>query len=225
MPSRGKSGGLLSGINIDLLDVGSFCEGKFILQMDLWDKQLNQKWNFLNIYGAAQEVDKNEFMAELARFCSNNKNPYLAGGDFNIIRFALEKNKPTGVHRHTDLFNSIISANNLLDIHMVGGKFTWSNNHEIPTLERLDRILISKNWEDIFPTVFVYKLPRELSDHNPLILDTQTYVPMRKISFRFELSWLKDQNFIPLVDNISKGGNLTGRVSRRKKGEICRRNC
>ena len=124
MPSRGKSGGLLSGINIDLLDVGSFCEGKFILQMDLWDKQLTQKWNFLNIYGAAQEVDKNEFLAELARFCSNNKNPYLASGDFNIIRFASEKNKPTGVHRHTDLFNSIISANNLLDIHMVGGKFT-----------------------------------------------------------------------------------------------------
>ena len=71
--SRGKSGGLLSGINIDLLDVGSFCEGKFILQMDLWDKQLTQKWNFLNIYGAAQEVDKNEFLAEIARFCSNNK--------------------------------------------------------------------------------------------------------------------------------------------------------
>ena len=92
--------------------------------MDLWDKQLTQKWNFLNIYGAAQEVDKNEFLAKLARFCSNNKNPYLASGDFNIIRFASEKNKPTGVHRHTDLFNSIISANNLLDIHMVGGKFT-----------------------------------------------------------------------------------------------------
>ena len=144
IPSRGKSGGILSGINTDLMDVGGFCEGNYILQLDLWDKQLKQKWNFLNVYGAAQEMNKNEFLAELARFCNKNKLPFLIGGDFNIIRFATEKNKPSGVHKHTDLFNSIISANELLDIQMVGGKYTWSNNQENPTLERLDRILISK---------------------------------------------------------------------------------
>jgi hypothetical protein len=31
----------------------------------------------------------------------------------------------------------------------------------------LDRILVSKNWEDIFPNSLVRKLPREVSDHNP----------------------------------------------------------
>jgi len=36
--ARGKSGGLLSGIHIDFMEVGSFTEGKYILQMDLWDK-------------------------------------------------------------------------------------------------------------------------------------------------------------------------------------------
>ena len=51
IPSRGKSGGILSGINTDLMDVGGFCEGNYILQLDLWDKQLKQKWNFLNVYG------------------------------------------------------------------------------------------------------------------------------------------------------------------------------
>jgi hypothetical protein len=28
----------------------------------------------------------------------------------------------------------------------------------------------SKDWEDIFPTVMVRRLPREVSDHNPLDL-------------------------------------------------------
>ena len=51
IPSRGKSGGILSGINTDLMDVGGFCEENYILQLDLWDKQLKQKWNFLNVYG------------------------------------------------------------------------------------------------------------------------------------------------------------------------------
>ena len=91
LPSRGKSGGILSGINTDFLDVGVLCEGKYILQMDVWDKQLKQKWNFLNIYGAAQLEQKNEFLAELAHFCSKNNQPYLIVGDFNIVRFSSDK--------------------------------------------------------------------------------------------------------------------------------------
>jgi len=84
------------------------------------------------------------------------------------------------VHKHTDLFNNIISIYELLDIHLVGGKYIWSNNQENPTLERLDRVLISKQWEDLFPSVFLYKLPREISDHNPLILSTQTHPSEKK---------------------------------------------
>ena len=111
-------------------------------------------------------------------------NTIYVGGDFNIIRYASEKNKDSGVHRHTGLFNNIISTLDLLDIHMTGGKFTWSNNHSDPTLERLDRVLVNKDWESIFPTVFVYKLPREVSDHNPLILSTQTSPPPKKNPFQ-----------------------------------------
>ena len=107
-------------------------------------------------------------------------NTIYVGGDFNIIRYASEKNNDSGVHMHTGLFNSIISTLDLLDIHMTGEKFTWSNNHSDPTLERLDRVLVNKDWESIFPTVFVYKLPREVSDHNPLILSTQTSPPPKK---------------------------------------------
>jgi len=39
IPSCGRSGGILSGINLEFFDVGFFKEGKFILQMHLWDKQ------------------------------------------------------------------------------------------------------------------------------------------------------------------------------------------
>jgi hypothetical protein len=37
--------------------------------------------------------------------------------------------------------------------------YTWSNNQENPTLEKLDRILVSKEWEGIFPNALVKKLP------------------------------------------------------------------
>jgi len=53
IPARGKSGGILSGVNTDLMEEGSFFEGKYILQMNLWDKQMKVKWNLVTVYGAA----------------------------------------------------------------------------------------------------------------------------------------------------------------------------
>ena len=74
-------------------DVGSFKKGDFILQMNLWDKEVRIKWNLLVIYGAAQEEKKFEFLSELSRFCDICSEPYLVGGDFNIIRYLKEKKK------------------------------------------------------------------------------------------------------------------------------------
>jgi hypothetical protein len=39
IPYRGRSGGILSGINVEFYDVGSFFEGKYALQLNLWDKK------------------------------------------------------------------------------------------------------------------------------------------------------------------------------------------
>ena len=111
----------------------------------------------------------------------------------------LKKNKGGGVHRHAQLFNSIINSLDLLEIHMNGGRFTWSNNQSNPTLDRLDRCLMSKSWEDIFPRIMMYKLPREVSDHNPLILTDNTTQPLNNLTFEFELSWLRHPDFTPLV--------------------------
>ena len=201
IPSRGRSGGILSGINNEMMDVGALSEGKYMLQLNLWDKMAKRKWNFINIYGAAQEENKREFLTELANFCGNNQDPVIIGGDFNIIRFSLEKNKG-GTHRYSGLFNSIIDAYELIDIHMKGGKYTWPNNQNPPTLERLDRFLISKNWEDLFPTAFVYKLPREISDHNPLIISSSLNQPIKNLTFRFELSWVKHPDFLSKVKEL-----------------------
>jgi len=122
--SRGRSGGILSGINIKFCDVGSFLEGKYMLQINIWDKETRVKWNFINVYGPAQDEHKYEFLSELANFCCKNRDPYLIGGDFNLIRFASEKNTGVGVHRHFGVFDSIISSQGLIDIHMTGDKFT-----------------------------------------------------------------------------------------------------
>ena len=59
--AHGKSGGILCGVKKDLYDVGSFHQGEYMLQMNLWDKINKIKWNFLVVYGAAHEENKMDF--------------------------------------------------------------------------------------------------------------------------------------------------------------------
>lgn len=86
---------------------------------------------------------------------------------------------------------------------MNGGAYTWSNNQLDPTLEKLDRVLMSLDWEDIFPLTSLTKLVRSKSDHNPLILNTNEVVsPKIKKDFHFDISWLKDERFLPKVAEL-----------------------
>ena len=110
----------------------------------------------------------------------------IIGGDFNIIRYVKEKNTMDGVPRHTPLFNSLIHFYELRELVMNGGLFTWSNNQEKPTLKKLDRVLVTKDWEDLFPEALVSKLPREISHHNPLVVYTGKKVNLPFIQFKFD---------------------------------------
>jgi endonuclease/exonuclease/phosphatase family metal-dependent hydrolase len=121
----------------------------------------------------------------------------ILGGDFNILRFSSYKNKNFSKNKATDLLNWIINTYELRYLTLLGGKYIWSNNQQNPTLEKLDRILISDDWEKHFPLTNLRKLPRELSDHNPLLLCTEQFTHKKSKAFCFETSWLKHQEFLP----------------------------
>lgn len=118
--TKGKSRGILLGVRIEFYDVGSFQQGEFMIQANLWDKVNKVKWNLLVVYGAAHDDQKNNFLTELSTFCSRNHDPIIIGGDFNIIRYSYERNKLHGTHRFSGLFNSLINFYELREIVMTG---------------------------------------------------------------------------------------------------------
>ena len=69
----------------------------------------------------------------------------LIGGDFNILRFSEDKNKAFCPNKLTDMFNLIINSYALREVTLNGGLYTWSNNQENPTLEKLDRFLMNES--------------------------------------------------------------------------------
>ncbi|RVX19928.1 hypothetical protein CK203_004741 [Vitis vinifera] len=52
-----------------------------------------------------------------------------------------------------------------------GGPFTWSGGLNSQAMSRLDRFLVSEDWEGHFNRVVQCTLPRPVSDHFPILLD------------------------------------------------------
>ena len=119
---------------------------------------------------------------KLSDMCRGTSCPYIVGGYFNILRHASEKNKKSRLSHSSEIFNSIINSFYLREVDMNGGQYTWSNKQQRPTLEKLDRVLMSNSCESRFPLPFVRKLVREISNHCPLILNTEDiiHVPTKR---------------------------------------------
>jgi hypothetical protein len=73
---------------------------------------------------------------------------------------------------------------------------------QTPTYEKLDQILVSTDWELKYPKVNVHALPRALSDHTPLLLDTGMPSQHNSQMFKFELTWLFKDDFYDTVTRI-----------------------
>jgi exonuclease III len=199
-PPKGKSGGILVGSRTDDLDVGTFIKGKHILQVSYWDKALFCKWNQMVVYGPTHERYKDMFLKEFDEFYDNSNEPYIVGGDFNIIRFSYEKNREHALHKHSGPFHDMVQKHNLMEIYMASGGFTWSNNHESPTMVKLDRALMSTSWENIFPVGKIKKLPKNLLDHNPLTVESEMLVKSSQSSLFFEIEWLSHPYFKKILE-------------------------
>jgi hypothetical protein len=58
-----------------------------------------------------------------------------------------------------------------MDLPLGGGAFTRSISHDLPVWSRVDRFLISPEWEELFLVVSQRRLPNLCLDHFPILLD------------------------------------------------------
>jgi exonuclease III len=169
---NGRSGGILLGIDLDVYDIGAIDEGDYYVKFHLCNKIDYFKWALVAVYVPAQTHPKEQFLMELVHMTSHEELPILMGGDFNILRHPREKNKDNFEHRWPFLFNCVIDGLNLRELKMSGRRYTWANALPNLTYEKLDRVLTSIEWELKFPLSTVVALPRGISDHKPLLIDT-----------------------------------------------------
>lgn len=156
------------------------------------------EWVLIGVYGPNDDAMRVSFWVELANVKAKWDLPWCVAGDFNVVRFPNEKKDCLMSTTAMRLFSDFVNSNELFDSQLVGGWFTWSNNRDNPSLSRLDGFLFSHSWEEHFPRVIQSALPRPLSDHVPLLLDSEGLKCVRG-PFCFENMWLEDDGFVNLV--------------------------
>jgi hypothetical protein len=60
-----------------------------------------------------------------------------------------------------------------MDILLARGSFTWSNNQDPSSISRLDRFLVSLNWEEHFLYLIHHSVFHPLSNHFLIMLDSR----------------------------------------------------
>ena len=95
-------------------------------------------------------------------------------------------------------FSEIVEDLELRDLPLQGGQFPWRGGLSNRLKSRIDRFLISNDWESHFPGVVQHVLSRLVSDHFPILLKGEG-VRRGPTPFRFENMWLKEEGFKDLL--------------------------
>jgi len=125
--------------------------GEFVLACSFRSVEDEFFWAFARVYGPYLDALRCSLWDELASLSSWWVLPWCIGGDFNVIRFPVERSSDVCLNTAMMEFSDFIFEQGLMDLPLARGSFTWSNNQENPTWSRLDRFLVSPNWEVKFP--------------------------------------------------------------------------
>lgn len=152
------------------------------------------------VYGPTSQRERRRFFQEIRQSKPEEGVPWIIGGDFNVTAEPEERTSNDNTWRATVSFASLISELELINLTLAGQNFTWSNERARPHMARLDRFIISAQWNLTFPNSSQKTIANTSSDHSPVLFTARTNFRKSRF-FRFEKMWLHSQ---PLKDMIKE---------------------
>jgi hypothetical protein len=203
LPAIGDSGGVLSIWNkVKASPVFTFIRNGFV-GVCLYLLAEGRRCYVVNVYTKCTLQDKRRMWGEILMSKGGfSDDLWCILGDFNSVRDISERR---GVRTHLQggrngemvEFDEFLGDLDLVDLPLVGRRFTWFHPNGV-TMSRLDRILVSPLWFDLWGEPLVRVRERDVADHCPLVINycTENWGPK---PFRFNNFWLQNREFMELV--------------------------
>ena len=198
-PASNTCGGILLAWKRDTWSVTNQSFRSYCLTAMVTLLQNNTSWWLTCVYGPQADCDKIAFLDELRDVRTSCDGMWVVCGDFNLIYQAADKNNQHLNRSMMNRFRRFIDDTELQELNLKGRLYTWTNDRERPTLERLDRVFASEDWVHDFPDHELSALGTECSDHAPLLLKTDCSLPHFK-RFHFENFWPKCEGYLQVVE-------------------------
>lgn len=132
-----------------ILDMLEAVNGVFSISCKFMCKQNNSSWVFTGVYDITLHSEKESFWSELEDKRGLWGDPWCGCGDFNVVRYPLEKSMKERINFVMRRFSEVIDYLELCDIPLQGGRFTWRGGRNIEVASRLDRFLFYNAWTEI----------------------------------------------------------------------------
>jgi exonuclease III len=200
LPSTGASGGIIVAWRRALGTTGQYRVDTFNVSVQFCVDE-GQPWWATCVYGLQGSEKKILFIQELRDIRAQCQGPSMIAEDFNLICKVEDKNNTNYNRVMMGRFRRLIDDLALKDVPLHGRKYTWSTQQASPTLVRLDRVLRTGDWEEIYPNVLLQSATTFDSDHYPLLLELKDN-KVGKRRFHFEAFWPKLEGFHEAVEQV-----------------------
>lgn len=182
IPAQGTRGGLLIAWRQNKYTAIQTEAKQYTLTITFRNNSDASTMIFTAVYGPTEQNQREVFYNELREAQLIQNTPWAIAGDFNVTAAPEDRNVTDSGWRNTLAFAELISELGLLNLNLAGRHYTWSSERPSPHMARLDRFLISADWNSKFPNSAQKAMPNSSSDHCPLILTAQTGLKKRDFS-------------------------------------------
>eukprot|EP00253_Pinus_taeda_P031163 PITA_31163 len=201
--ASGKSGGLAIGINPRTIRIDSSWGGQGFLGADIFSADLGVAFCIVNVYGPCQH--REPFWNRLLNLSLLAASHTILGGDLNFsMGFRESWGSMAQVDSITDFMRNALEQADFVDVPMQQPMPTWRNRRvgEAVLARRLDRFLLKGPLIQELHHFKQWVGDGGLSDHSPIHLEILGPLAKPKAPFKFNHTWLQDQDFIKLLKHI-----------------------
>ncbi|WMV58897.1 hypothetical protein MTR67_052282, partial [Solanum verrucosum] len=153
---------------------------------------------------------KGDLYGKLSSVRGLMEGPWAMCGDFNVSRYISEKKNYNRRTKGMREFSDFIEDMELVDMQLEDAAYTWFKGDQQEAASRIDRLMISKEWDDTFNNLKQIPLQRLGSDHIPIALIPGCW-ERNKSYFKFENWWLQSEGFVDRVREWWSSFSYTGR--------------